>query len=328
MKIVCIISPYYDYLTGSIIEGLQELGHDIIASEESNYAVKSSDSRIRRGVESADIIVVFSNRKVRTWLVENVQNPAKVFVDGSDFQSFSVCPDMLFKVIFKRELNKCWINKQPEHVYPLPFAAEKRYFKHTECSRNINVSFAANLNNNTMRYSINQRLLNRGDNAIFAGGTGECAYVPKKLKGKPIETPKYRELLYRSKIAINVAGAGYDCARYWEIVAAGAMLLTQELDIQMPNPFVDGEHYVVFRSLDEFQEKLDLLLADPARVAAIASSGYEHLVKHHTTAARAAYFLDIVKKSMDDDRYCTSFYQTTNCKAGLSQTLRRVLGCW
>jgi hypothetical protein len=32
MKIVCIISPYYDYLTATLIEGLMELGHEIIAS--------------------------------------------------------------------------------------------------------------------------------------------------------------------------------------------------------------------------------------------------------------------------------------------------------
>ena len=41
MKIICIQSPTFDYLTATLIQGLQQLGHTIIASENSNYAKKS-----------------------------------------------------------------------------------------------------------------------------------------------------------------------------------------------------------------------------------------------------------------------------------------------
>lgn len=313
MKIVCIISPCYDYLTATLIEGLQDLGHEVIASENSCYAAKSSNGTIRREAERADLIVVCSNRKVRTWLVEDIDNPNKVYVDGSDSQKFGVYPHIRFKLVFKRELNKCWTGKRSEPIYPLPFAAEKRYFKYPRLKRDIRVSFAASLNTNTMRYSIHQRLLNREDDSIFSGSTGECAYLrPSKAKGYPLETPKYREILFRSQIGVNVVGAGYDCARYWEIPAAGALLLTQELDISMPYPFTNDTNCVIFKSVDEFGEKLDSLLANPSLVEEMAAAGHEHLMKYHTTRERAAYFLAIVSENRDNTTYCDSFYVPTS----------------
>ncbi len=311
MKIVCIISPRYDYLTATLVEGLLDLGHEVIASENSNYATKSPDRTIRREAERADFIIVCSNRKVRTWLVDDVENPNKVYVDGSDYQAFQVYPHLRFKLIFKRELNKCWRNKKNEKVYPLPFAAEKRHLRHSVLHRDLSVLFAANLSTNTLRYGIYQRLLNREDSSIFCGNTGECAC--SKSKGHPIETPKYENLLCRSQIGVNVAGTGYDCARYWEVPASGALLFTQELDIIIPHPFTDGVNCVVFKTADEFNEKLDSLLSNRALVEQIAFAGHEHLVRYHTSRERAAYFLKIIAENIGCDNYCDSFYTGRSC---------------
>lgn len=307
MKIVSIISPYYDYLTASLMEGLQELGHEIISSEESNYTKKTPDRQLRKSAEKADWIIVGGNQRVRTWLVEDIENPNKVCIDGDDQQEFNVYPHILFKIVFKRELNRMWQNSAGEPVYPLPFAAEKRYFCNGPDQRTIKVAFAANMNANTMRYSVYQRLINKNDPRIFCGATGERAYLKKKCSGMPIETPKYREILSQAQIGVNVAGAGYDCARFWEILAAGAMLMTQELDIAIPHSFTEGLNCVVFRSLDEFDAKFEWLLYDPAAVSRIAEAGYQHLLRYHTTTARAAYFLDIVA-NVDDRKECRSFY--------------------
>lgn len=307
MKIVCIISAYYDYLTATIMEGLQELGHEIISSEESNYTKKTSDIQLRKAAENADLIIIGGNRRVRTWLVEDIDNPNIIFIDGDDSQEFKVYPHILFKMVFKRELNIHWHNLNDEPVYPLPFAAENRYFKSTSCIRSLKVSFAANLNANVMRHSINQRLKNRNDNAIFCGSTGERAYLSAKSHGMPIETPIYRDILCRSQIGVNVVGAGYDCARFWEILAAGALLMTQELDIVIPHPFTDGVNYVVFKSLDEFNVKLDSLLSNPDTVTQIAEAGYQHVLHYHTTTARADYFLNRIFQETSK-LVCNSFY--------------------
>lgn len=64
---------------------------------------------------------------------------------------------------------------------------------------------------------------------IVSGTTSEraCSHA----HGIPIDTPRYRNLLHRSRISINIPGAGYDCARNWEILAARAMLMSLEPDI-------------------------------------------------------------------------------------------------
>lgn len=310
MKIVCIISPYYDYLTATLMEGLQELGHEIVSSESSNYTTKTSDKQLRRCAENADLIIVGSNRKVRHWLVEGVENINKIFVDGDDSQEFKVPSHILFKAVFKRELNRFWVNIHDEPVYPLPFAAEKRYFRGELAKiRDISVSFSANLDANVMRHSVRYRLKKIGSAAIFCGNTGERAYLSAKSVGMPIDTPKYRDVLFRSQIGVSVAGAGYDCARYWEILAAGALLMTQELDIVIPNQFEDGVNCVVFKSLDEFEAKLEELMSDPVKVRRISESGYAHLLRYHTSVARASYFLDLACR--DTHKSCQSFYSGT-----------------
>ena len=304
MKIVCVQSPLYDYLTATVIEGLLELGHDVISSEDSNYGVRASDRRIKIAAENAELIIVFSNKNVRSRLLDGIDNDNKVFVDGSDFQEFGVDPSRLYKAIFKRELNL--VCEGERAVFPLPFAAERRYFKGDGRIRDLLLSFAANLKTNPLRNSIQQRLLNRCRSDIFAGSTGECAYA--KGIGRPVETPAYRELLFRSKVGVNVAGAGYDCGRYWEILASGAMLLTQELDIKIPNPFVDGESCIVFKSLDDFDQKVDQILSRSIDVSEIAHQATKHLLNYHTSRHRAQYLLNCVASIPKDQPPCLQFY--------------------
>lgn len=308
MKIICIQSTTYDYLTATLIEGLQELGHIIIASENSNYAKKSGDRVIKKEAESADIIIVFSNTNVRTQLVENINNPNKVFVDGSDPQPFCVPSGILFKAVFKRELNRCWVNKMHEPIFPLPFAAEKRFFLGKSNARDIDLSYVAGLGSNTVRYSAYYRLLNKSRPRFYVGPTDESAYRHTRIHGGPTETPVFRDILFRSKISVNVIGGGYDCARYWEILASGAMLLTQELEIQIPNPFTDGLNCFTFNSMDDLDEKVEMLLSNQLLIKEIAEAGYLHLLNHHTTKARAQYFLDSFF-SVAKDQYCTSFFE-------------------
>lgn len=334
MRIICIQSPRYDYLTATLNEGLQELGHEMIASEDSNYTCKTPDKLLRRRAENADLIIVYSNWKVRTSLVQDIEHPMTVFVDGSDQQEFYVYPHMRFRAVFKRELNKLWQSADGEPVFPLPFAAEKRYFSKSAGAgeRDLTLSFAASMVTNTFRHSLWHRLAARKSPAIFAGSTGESAY--DQMIGQPIETPKFRELLRRSRVSVNAVGIGYDCGRFWEILASGAMLLTQELDIQMPQPFTDGKNCLVFKSLEDFDDKVDRIFAGKIDVEGIARAGYEHLVAHHTTAKRAEYFLGRVASLKGDGQVCNSFYKGPPQRRSLPKhfvgkirrTVGRVLG--
>jgi hypothetical protein len=309
MKIVCIQSPYYDYLTATIIEGLQELGHEIIASENSNYATKNPDIKVKKAMESADLIIVFSNYDVRRYLVEDIKNPMIVYVDGSDSQDFSIPSNILFKAVFKRELHKFWEPIPNNLIFPMPFAIERRYINRSEKARDIPVSFAATLGTNTVRYSAYHALKALKIEGAWIGGTGERAYVGKgDSKGVPAPTGKYRNILERSMISINSIGGGYDCARYWEILASGAMLLTQDIEIQMPNSLVDGQHCVVFRNSEELVEKLNYYKSRPDEVDRISQAGSAYALSHHTTAKRAEYFLEKICFARTSDSFADYFF--------------------
>ncbi len=307
MKILYINCAEYDYLTATLIEGLGELGHDVVCSRDSNYGKRTATSNIRGIAEAADLIIIGSNRGVDDHLLEGVTNPRIVAVDGGDHATFSVSSLNRVKAVFKRELCPATEDPEKDYIYPLPFAAEKRYFV-DPLDKDILVSFVANMASNPIRTSIHFRLLNRKHPGIFSGSTAERAYTPSTPRSNAMETPTYRALLARSRISVNAPGAGYDCARYWEILAARAMLFTYTPDIIIPNEFTDGVNCVTFSSMGEFEEKLDHYLARPGRVAEIADAGYRHLLDYHTTARRAAWFLKLAVAAVDRPGYCERFF--------------------
>jgi hypothetical protein len=309
MKIICIQSPTFDYLTATLIQGLQQLGHTIIASENSNYANKTSTNQIKSAIETADLVIAFSNKDVNYSLLAKSDNPNQIFVDGSDTQEFIVPNFIRFKAIFKREINRYWINKFEEPIFPLPFAAEDRYFNSGKTKQNLDVTYVANMHT-AFRQSVYECLKSKNLNNAYIGTAVDLNPSKHKIKGMPIENYTYRDILYRSKISVNVIGGGYDCARYWEILAAGSLLLTQKLDILIPNPFEDGKNCCTFQSLEELTDKLDFLLSSPSRITEIQEAGFSHLIKHHTTKARAEYFLKKYSE-ISANQFCFSFYDSS-----------------
>lgn len=307
MKIVYVNCPVYDYLTASVIEGLDALGHEVLTSQAAGRGKALPDAELRAAAEQADLIIVGSNQGVRTHLVQDIENPRKVFVDGGDSQDFAVTNNIRYKMVFKRELSKRFPDPESQFVFPLPFAAEQRYFTDQSTPRDLAVTFLANMHTNPWRNSVHQRLKNLRNPSIVSGTTNERAYSASQPKATAVETPLYRQLIRRSHISVSVAGAGYDTARFWEILAAGAMLITQDLDMVIPHGFTDGLDCVTFRSLDEFDEKLMFYLNRPELVKQIAERGHARVRAHHTTTARAQQLLDEVAKHIDREGYCAQF---------------------
>lgn len=304
MKIFYVNPPIYDRLTAVLIEGLTELGQEVWCSEDSNYGRAVAANALRDYAEAADLIVVGSGRGVRTHLVQNVENPRLVFVNGSEYQKLSATGEIGYKAVFKRELCPLSAAATVDGVLPLPLAAERRYFTSPTIEKNILVSFIANMDTNPLRYSIHERLYSKRNPLILTGSTGEQAKasVPG---GLPLDTPAYRTLLARSLISVNVPGASYDCPRYWEIPAAGALLFTYRPDIAIPDNFRDGVNCVMFGSLEEFNDKLDYYTTHLEVAGKLAIEGYQHVLQHHTAAHRAAYFLQHARAAVARPEYGT-----------------------
>jgi glycosyl transferase family 1 len=304
VKILYINTPIYDYLTATLIEGLIQLGHNVVCTESSNYGIAISEPDLPPAINSADLIIVGSNIGVRRSILERTSNPRIVFVDGSDSRALEVDSAVRYKAVFKRELYAQDPLAKDSLTFPLPFAAENRYFA-PEQNKDILISFLANMQTNPLRSSIHLRLRNKGHPRIISGMTNERAYLSSAAQSLPMQTPHYHALLARSLISVNVPGAGYDCARYWEILAARAMLFTFASDILIPYGFTDGVDCVTFSSFDEFDSKLNFYMANPDRAIVIAKQGFKRLLDHHTTARRAEYFLEHALAAIQRPGYWT-----------------------
>jgi hypothetical protein len=301
VKIIYVNARIYDFTSATLIEGLSNLGHTLLCSEASNYGGGVAPDTLIAEAPSADLVVLGSNLGANVGLFAQLRSECKVYVDGSDQQSVALPPNVEVKAIFKRELSRVVQLEPDAPIFALPFAAEDRYFPSAAPGKDIALSFLANMNTNPLRHSIHQRIGSLRHSApIVSGSTGESSY--NGVNGNPLPTPRYREILLRSRIGVNVPGAGYDCARYWEILAAGAMLMTWEPDIVIPEAFSDGIDCVTFRSLAEFDDKVRYYLDRPDVVEAIAQRGVERLLQHHTTRARARYFLRCAMSTVGRER--------------------------
>lgn len=115
------------------------------------------------------------------------------------------------------------------------------------------------------------------------------------------QTPEeyYREIA-ASKIAVALRGGGLTASlRYFEIVAMGAMLLSDRPETLVPNDFADRRHAVFCRAdLSDLEMLVRRYLREDAEREAIVAEGRAHLLKYHTCERRAEYFLDVCAKML------------------------------
>jgi hypothetical protein len=96
--------------------------------------------------------------------------------------------------------------------------------------------------------------------------------------------PEYIRLLASSRIGVSVRGAGFDTYRYWEVPYAGALLLAEPPQIELPENFEDGVE-AVFAPPEELAERARELLR--GETEEIAQAGQRALLARHTSVERA-----------------------------------------
>jgi hypothetical protein len=63
----------------------------------------------------------------------------------------------------------------------------------------------------------------------------------------------------------------------------------------MPQPLVEGTHYLGFDTFDELRDLLRASYRDPGRADAIRTAGHQFALRAHTTRARAVYVLEVLR---------------------------------
>lgn len=297
MIISYIIPPNYDFLAASIVEGLKECGHMVYTSEDSNYGYFLKRKKFINIANKSDLLLIHSGTYCDYSILRSITHCKVVYIDGSDFPWLDKILDYPINLVFKREL----LRNDNQNIFPLPFSVEKRYLKNYT-TKKTKITFISTVNN-YYRRSIQQYLLNMklNDEILFIGNTAERSYTG--ISGLPSPTPKYYKLLGESIASINFPGKGWDCARYWEIIASKACLISPMIEIKIPNPFKENIHYLKFSNLEELKYQIKFCIENPAKAEEIANNAYMHMLEYHTSKVRAEYLLKVI-----DDKYSVNTF--------------------
>ena len=109
----------------------------------------------------------------------------------------------------------------------------------------------------------------------------------------------YREIA-ASRIAVALRGGGRTASlRYFEVVAMGAMLLSDQPETLIPDNFVDRRHAVYCKpDLSDLEALARYYLREETEREAIVAEGRAHVLKYHTCERRAEYFLDVCARHL------------------------------
>lgn len=326
MKILYLSSNKFDYLQDLVYSGLvKTIGAENIqpAFFNSSYFLNVKKYPKNLGFNSGNIIhylknqflkfdydtvIVASAKKLTFELYCKIadkipQHCPVVFLDGGDRAEIGgdltrIGFPTLFKeaqkkrpfdLIFKREMLK---NRDyNSNVFPCPFAFNLDRIKNVKevSEKKYDVSFWAGETHDSRKkvFSLLEGKYDCDENGTSRNNT----LYNYKRRGD-----FYFEELKRCKITLNLRGVGWDTLRFWEIPAVGSFMLSQKLNIIIPNDFKDGVNIVTFKNdFTDFFDKIDYYLENDAEREKIALEGFKHLCNYHTDIIRAKYILKKIK---------------------------------
>jgi len=284
MKAAVISNGSPDYLIDIVTDGLiRVLGRDKIhlrynqtstADPNRTQLMAGFDGQNKIDFLDANILVASVRTNpadISAW-VKETHGGRVAIVDGEDDPSIRQAHYAVASAYFKREFFPG--GSPPRLLRSLPFAAIPED-RPESTVRDIPVTFSVGITS-PIRIDILRTLQAMGVKA-------DTTMRTKK---------EYNSILSRSMIGISARGAGWDTYRYWETAYFGCALLSQRMAIVIPRNFVDGIEAVFFDGESDFRKKLEELLADPARAAAIGKNAQNACLTRHLSIHRAKTVLE------------------------------------
>ena len=225
--------------------------------------------------------------------------PPIVFSEGEDYQGLHTIRAIKHKyhtlACFKREYVQSELDRSPDlhPLYPLPFSAIIDNIPPDNPNKDIDV-FALFGNTYPLRENIVRKILSShlpGKYKIHVGidRWNSSGYSTPRL----VSYKAYLDLMSRAKINIIARGWGNDTLRRFEALCFSGLVLSDNIPITTPNPFYDNQTIIYYDSnLNGFIERIEYILGADNERQRIGTTGREHCLKHHTTEARAKYFLN------------------------------------
>ncbi len=318
MKIACVTPDNKrDYTCEQVLEGLHDLGHDLIVSDPGNGFCKRAmlDGDFREAADQCDAMLVFfgkqrGNRPPRRYFLDQVKLPKShiAYVDGSEWSCTGwesgdqasaalinpmrrrgepwIDEEMLKRCgwYFKRE---CYPQDIQRGIIPLPFAMCKRH--HLEprpfLQKDIDIFCSFGHEKTGLRREINQFMSKMRDNQGMNG--------LKIVVQAGMSKEQYKDHLCRSKVIIDAWGGGDTNDRMWEAIGAKALVLYQRHNVITQNPLEDWIHAVSYKNLDELSNAITVLFND-CHIEQIAENGFAHALNYHSARHRAEEIMKYV----------------------------------
>ncbi len=307
-----------DYLANTILDGLIDLGAEVEFKTLGNYptpfpidAYILGESDFLSYAEKADLIILCWGKGATNYaLPEKLGKWEKtVFVDGSELGKDNRWdPEIQEKVstltyegggaIDAVMLQKCKRYFRREKPYikgilPLPFGIERRYRTYVTAGRPRDIDFVCIFGQEDypeMRKEVRLALEKFSKKNGFVSVTKKTAGFTFDDNTKHAGRDEFYQLLSRAKVGVSVGGGGYDTARFWEIYGNNCILLTEEIDIEMPEGCpLDFDRIREFKTTEECLHKLEEL-------GQYLKTSYKPMsddsIDRHTTKARVQYLLE------------------------------------
>jgi len=309
MLITCITpNNKRDYLVEMTLEGLTSRGHKIICSSDCGEHKGVANDVWTNEVQTSDFTICFFgkvhvNKPPKRNLIDLSKRPI-VYVDGSEWTYTGhrnpgqlqraqanndhyreepwLDPQMLrvADIYLKRE---CYPDDVQKNIIPFPFASQSRHTLNVDCDKDIDVLCSFGQEQTGLRKEITialRELSNKSPNLKIVTGIF------------PIK--EYVTLLKRSRYIIDAWGGGNTCDRFFDIVGAKAIPITQRPQVIIPNEYSDGINVLFYSSIGEALDKISKLPSENDRRLMVDACVY-HTKKFHSVTARAEQIENIVK---------------------------------
>jgi len=173
----------------------------------------------------------------------------------------------------------------PGRIHYLPWAAEPECFKPYPIMEKWDWCFIGHLNND-FRIDLIDRFVKEFG---LGDGKGYLGWRMPEFRGHNVLDDCARKFS-QSRIVLNESILDDLNMRVMEGLACRRLVLTEDVP-GVRDHFNDGQHLVLFKTIDEAVETAKSLLADPERRNRIAEAGYQEFLSRHTYMHRTKEIL-------------------------------------
>ena len=321
MKIVAITpDKKLDCVCTPIIEGMNESGIDVIATDLGNSVIKAySDEEVLEHSKDADYIFAFfgkvrDNNPPKYHLLHMINRPdISVYIDGSEWTSTGY-PDgkeiidapwgRVNSQVYEAKFNpkrckgnpwinqpmkdfckwyfkrECYLEDKENGIIPLNIGCQNKFFGNYNLNKDIDVFCSFGQLNNGFRYEIQN----------FCHSLKSKGYNVVIKNG--LDYQDYLQHINRSFISVSSWGAGNSCMRMWENMANSSCTFAQRTETLFPDKPQDGKHYVEYSNMQEFEEKIYYYLQNKQTCVEIGKSAHDFVKVKHSGKARFQYIID------------------------------------